>query len=73
MNFLVITFDEIKEHLYKVSIQKSKTSRGQKRARTENEPLVRVFVFQWMTPPAPTVKVSPALTKPSKKVMSRGP
>ena len=37
MNSLVIVFDETNERLYKVSIQESKTPKGQKRARTENE------------------------------------
>ena len=46
MNSLVITFDETKEHLYKVSIKESKALSGQKRASSENELPIRVFVFQ---------------------------
>ena len=67
MNSLVITFDETKECLYKVSIQENETPKDQKRARNENELLVRVSVFQRKTPATSSIQASPVLAKPSKK------
>ena len=73
MNSIVITFDKIKELLYKVSIQESKTSKRQKGTRTETELPVLVSVFQRITLVSPTVRISPIMAKPSKMVMSHGP
>ena len=73
MNSLIITFDETKECLNKVSIQERKTPRGQKRARNENELPVWVSVFRRITHVAPSVKASPVSVKPSKKATPLGP
>ena len=67
MSSLVISFDESKERLYKLSIQENKTSKGQKRARTENDLPVQMSVFQRMTPATPAIHAYPAMAKPSKK------
>ena len=47
MNSLVITFNGSQERLYKVSIQENKTSRGQKRARIENELLALLSLIHF--------------------------
>ena len=72
LNSLVIIVDESKGCLYKVSIQENKTSKGQKRARTENELPVQMSVFQWMTPAILAINASPVMVKPSKKVTPYG-
>lgn len=71
MSSLVITFDETKERLYKVSIQENKTSKGQKRARAETELPVQISIFQRMTPATPTTKVPSIVVKPFKKPVSQ--
>lgn len=63
MNALIIIFDESKEHLYKVSIQENKNSKGQKMAQTKDEIITpRFFVFQRITPAASDIKVAPIAT-----------
>ena len=74
MNSLVITFDESNERLYKVSIQENKTSKGKKRARSEDDFPVRMFIFQRMPLATLAINAPSMMVKPLKRPhrMDRG-
>lgn len=68
MGSLIITFDEAKECVYKVSIQVKRNSKSQKRTRPEAEtPKPRLSVFQILTPTASDVQITPLAVKPIEK------
>ena len=71
MNSLVITFNESKKCLYKVSIQESKACKSQKSARNETELPVRVSIFQRITSAALAIRNIHDATKPAKRPASQ--